>query len=80
MPLAFTSDVFKSLKYQLPSYNILYIYCLIVDAEIHHHWSPSDGVFWESLRDNIRSKKGHGNMKAFIWHQGTQGTKNSNCC
>jgi len=42
-------------------------------TEIHKHWYPGYGSYWDQLRESIVSKKGLGNWKGFIWHQGTQG-------
>ncbi|KAL9179016.1 hypothetical protein ACHAXT_011989 [Thalassiosira profunda] len=42
-------------------------------TEIHQHWYPGHGTYWESLRASIRSRKGRGDWKGFVWHQGTQG-------
>lgn len=41
-------------------------------TEIYQHWYPDHGTYWQSLRSSIRSRKGYGNWKGFIWHQGTQ--------
>mmetsp|Transcript_27820 Transcript_27820/g.50757 ORF Transcript_27820/g.50757 Transcript_27820/m.50757 type:complete len:546 (+) Transcript_27820:146-1783(+) len=41
-------------------------------TEIHKHWYPGYGSYWDQLRESIVSKKGLGNWKGFIWHQGTQ--------
>lgn len=39
-------------------------------TKIHLHWFPDHGLYWEKLRSTIRSRKGHGNWRAFFWHQG----------
>ena len=37
-------------------------------------WYPNnDGVYWEELKRSITSRKGGGNWKGFLWHQGSQG-------
>jgi len=41
-------------------------------TKIHEHWYPGHGKYWRKLRSSIRSRKGYGNWKAFIWHQGIQ--------
>ena len=43
-------------------------------TKIHEHWYPDHGKFWVSLRSSIRSRKGYGNWKAFVWYQGINGT------
>lgn len=42
-------------------------------TEIHEYWYPDNGKYWYKLQSSIRSRKGYGNWKGFIWHQGIQG-------
>jgi len=43
-------------------------------SEIYRDWYPGHGRYWDKLQSSIRSRKGSGNWKGFLWHQGTQGT------
>jgi len=43
-------------------------------SEIYRDWYPNHGRYWDKLQSSIRSRKGSGNWKGFLWHQGTQGT------
>jgi len=42
-------------------------------SEIYRDWYPNHGRYWDKLQSSIRSRKGSGNWKGFLWHQGTQG-------
>ncbi|EJK43692.1 hypothetical protein THAOC_37838, partial [Thalassiosira oceanica] len=37
---------------------------------INEHWLPGEGTFWDGLNSTIHSRRGYGNWKAFVWHQG----------
>ena len=42
-------------------------------SEIYRDWYHNHGRYWDKLQSSIRSRKGSGNWKGFLWHQGTQG-------
>jgi hypothetical protein len=44
-------------------------------SEIYRDWYPNHGRYWNELQSSIRSRKGSGNWKGFLWHQGTQGMR-----
>ena len=37
---------------------------------INEHWMPNEGMFWDGLNSTIHSRRGRGNWRAFVWHQG----------
>jgi len=49
-------------------------------SQIHRDWYPNHGRYWDKLQSSIRSRKGSGNWKGFLWHQGTQGMAIIVCC
>ena len=49
-------------------------------SEIYRDWYPNHGRYWNELQSSIRSRKGSGNWKGFLWHQGTQGMTFVACC
>ena len=64
-------DAFIAVICHYISRNFIVLYCF--DTEIYQHWYPGNGKYWQSFRSSIRSRKGYGNWKGFIWHQGSQG-------
>ena len=48
-------------------------------TKIYKHWYPHHGKYWFHLQSSIRSRKGYGNFRAFIWQQGINGMNNLFC-
>ena len=43
-------------------------------STLYAQWYPGTGVYWETLKNSIQSRKGAGqNWRAFVWAQGEQG-------
>jgi len=43
-------------------------------STLYTQWYPGTGVYWETLKNSIQSRKGTGhNWRAFVWAQGEQG-------
>ena len=37
---------------------------------ISKHWLPGQGTLWDGLNSTIHSRRGRGNWRGFVWHQG----------
>ena len=43
-------------------------------SRMYEGWYPNNGLYWNRLRDSIRTRKGTGkNWRGFFWAQGEQG-------
>ena len=39
---------------------------------LYEHWAPNTGQHWNFLKETIVERRGVGDWKGFIWHQGSQ--------
>ena len=39
---------------------------------LYKHWYPNRGRHWDLLKNTILDRRGYGDWKGFIWHQGSQ--------
>ncbi|KAL7494825.1 hypothetical protein ACHAWT_006558 [Skeletonema menzelii] len=39
---------------------------------LYEHWYPNHGRHWDLLKNAIEERRGQGDWKGFIWHQGSQ--------